>query len=234
MSSEGPWSNQVQNLVIVGGAGGGVFVYDGSPAAGNLIFSVAATAGKDGFGNQYLGGGAAWYSASSAISVQSGSTITYYTGSLSAGWTATALEITFQSSPLLIDISGSINATSGTETDPTLITTDTWHSVSIGGDWTASGVGVDGFYYTLQTDGNYLLAWDVLNNNANPGTLGTLPFTPSTDVYLQSDWAGTGPTSYNDQFSPGFEVDTSGNITGLGLFVGTLRMYGSAVLPIGL
>lgn len=52
------WSNstasvlQVQTL-IVGGSTGGVFIYNGTPATGNLIGSWAGAAGTDAFGNPY-------------------------------------------------------------------------------------------------------------------------------------------------------------------------------------
>lgn len=49
------WSSQVvvANQVIVQGSNGGVFVYNGAPAAGNLVASIAATAGTDPYGNAY-------------------------------------------------------------------------------------------------------------------------------------------------------------------------------------
>jgi hypothetical protein len=42
--------------VIVSGSNDGVFVYDGSPAAGNLIAAVAAQDGTDPYGNDYFAG----------------------------------------------------------------------------------------------------------------------------------------------------------------------------------
>ena len=54
-------SNVVRaRLVIVSGADDGVFVYDGTPAANNLIASIAAEAGTDSFGNDYPAGIAAY------------------------------------------------------------------------------------------------------------------------------------------------------------------------------
>lgn len=46
----------VANKVIVFGPNQGVFVYNGTPAAGNLEISIAATAGTDNFGNSYPSG----------------------------------------------------------------------------------------------------------------------------------------------------------------------------------
>jgi hypothetical protein len=53
--------------VVVAGATGGVFVYSGVPANGNLLSSNAGTGGTDAFGNVYLGGGFAVYSGSAAV-----------------------------------------------------------------------------------------------------------------------------------------------------------------------
>lgn len=46
----------VAQIVIIGGPHGGVFVYAPHPGAGNLIGSIAGTAGTDSFGNPYLAG----------------------------------------------------------------------------------------------------------------------------------------------------------------------------------
>lgn len=42
--------------LVVSGAGQGVFLYSGTPAAGNLIASFASSAGTDAFGNDYIEG----------------------------------------------------------------------------------------------------------------------------------------------------------------------------------
>lgn len=49
------WTSQVARQVIVDGSGSdtGVFVYDGVPASGNLIVSIAAESGTDQYGNNY-------------------------------------------------------------------------------------------------------------------------------------------------------------------------------------
>lgn len=56
----------------------GLFIYSAAPAAGDLVFSLAATAGTDPFGNAYLGGAAA-YAGTSAITVNAG-VINWWTG----------------------------------------------------------------------------------------------------------------------------------------------------------
>lgn len=47
------------NSVVVEGSGDGLFVYDGTPALGNLIIAIAAEAGTDQYGNSYSGPGIA-------------------------------------------------------------------------------------------------------------------------------------------------------------------------------
>jgi hypothetical protein len=42
--------------VIVSGSNGGVFVYSGKPAAGNMIASITGSAGTDSYGNSYYAG----------------------------------------------------------------------------------------------------------------------------------------------------------------------------------
>jgi hypothetical protein len=51
------WTNQIVDLIVVSAASSGFsgfFVYSPSPAAGNLLVSIAAQTGKDPYGNTYL------------------------------------------------------------------------------------------------------------------------------------------------------------------------------------
>lgn len=52
------WSNNsvFQVVIITGAAGSGLFVYSPTPGPGHLVASIAATGGKDAFGNAYIGG----------------------------------------------------------------------------------------------------------------------------------------------------------------------------------
>ena len=70
-------------LVIISGASDGLFVYDGTPAAGSLIGSIAATAGTDDFGNSYPAGIASYNDAD-----------TFY--ALLANTVGTAIQLIFQ------------------------------------------------------------------------------------------------------------------------------------------
>lgn len=53
-----PWSNQAVSLIVIIAGGGftGLFVYSPTPAAGNLIDSIAPAGGTDPYGNTYLSG----------------------------------------------------------------------------------------------------------------------------------------------------------------------------------
>jgi hypothetical protein len=67
------WSSQIvlANLVIIEGPHDGLFVYNGTPAAGNLIASIAPAAGTDAYGNSYVGG-ITTYSASGDVELAAG------------------------------------------------------------------------------------------------------------------------------------------------------------------
>lgn len=70
-------------LVIIEGPDDGLFVYDGTPAKGNLIASVASAAGTDDLGNPYVKGFGTYASATGAVSQLEG-------GALKVGDTADA------------------------------------------------------------------------------------------------------------------------------------------------
>jgi hypothetical protein len=57
------WNSQVvlATQVIIEGTDSALFVYNGTPAAGNLIASIASASGTDPYGNAYSGGGLAVY-----------------------------------------------------------------------------------------------------------------------------------------------------------------------------
>src|SRR5579859_5880939 len=67
-----------------------LFLYSGPPAAGNLIASAASANGTDSFGNHYLAG-LATYGSGDATALTAG-LITFYTGSLAAGWAVAATQ----------------------------------------------------------------------------------------------------------------------------------------------
>jgi hypothetical protein len=89
-ASADPFGNPIPSTVGIGGTGtfqagdtiitpSGMFVYNGTPALGNLSVSIASASGTDGFGNVYYGPGAATYVTSG------GQTIAISSGTSSAG-----------------------------------------------------------------------------------------------------------------------------------------------------
>lgn len=71
--------------VIVSGPNGGVFTYSPSVGAGNLVATSGTVAGTDPYGNIYLAGHSV-YASGFAASLQAGD-LSFYLGSLAAGWT---------------------------------------------------------------------------------------------------------------------------------------------------
>ena len=78
----------------------GQFFYSPTEAAGNLVESIANAAGVDSFGDNYVAGHAT-YGSTFATSLNAG-VVTFYTGSLSGGWTAGAQIETDGSGDLLL------------------------------------------------------------------------------------------------------------------------------------
>ena len=108
-------SAEFNNLTIRGTFAGtdfvinssGAFFYSPSEAAGNLIASIAAAAGADQFGNQYLAGVSS-YGASFASQL-GGGFVVLYSGSQLGGWAAGAQVETDVSGDLVLDsVSGKI------------------------------------------------------------------------------------------------------------------------------
>jgi hypothetical protein len=138
----------------------GLFFYSPSPGAGNLVLAVSPSAagGVDQYGNAYSYGIGTYNTGENAI-LQDGSlvivsgsdtmTISYTVGGgggeIEDGGTGMPLSVYM---PLV--------ATAGTPSSPTLITTDTWHTISLDSGWS-----LNGFYsppsYRLLPDGNMQL-----------------------------------------------------------------------------
>jgi hypothetical protein len=80
------WTNQLTNLIIlVAGSGfSGFFTYSPSPGAGNLIQSLAGSAGTDPYGNPYPQGFAS-YSSSGTTVINGGAIFTYNSNPPAAG-----------------------------------------------------------------------------------------------------------------------------------------------------
>lgn len=93
----------------------GSFFYSGTPGTGNLTFAVTS-ASSDSFGNKTVPGLSSYNSSGYATSVNSGF-IEFYTGSLGAGWSTSAIIETSGSGGLILQASGSAYITLGSEVD---------------------------------------------------------------------------------------------------------------------
>jgi hypothetical protein len=96
----------IARRVIIIGAGGELFVYSPTAAAGNLIASVAGTAGTDSYGNQFLLGIAS-YAIGFASAVTAGAVV-FYSGTFSGGWTEQGVIFTSGTQLFLRSISGGV------------------------------------------------------------------------------------------------------------------------------
>jgi hypothetical protein len=128
----------------------GAFFYSATPAAGNLINSVTATGGTDGFGNAYLAGISSYdnlFGIPAFATSSNGGIVQFYSWTGTA-WAVSAYISTSEPGPngLMIlngdmQVQNSINSVNGTSSDPTLITTDNWTTVtSFSAGFSAGGV----------------------------------------------------------------------------------------------
>lgn len=241
------WTNQVQNRVVVGGANGGVFVYSGTPAAGNLIASMAGAAGTDSFGNIYVAGDAS-YAATFATAINGGQ-IAWYTGSLSTGWTSVATGTAHVVSPsgvvfsaageiVLTNSSGSSGLSIGTAVGPNVTvlsgavsaitagvpgaanTVETWHAMSpLLNGWAAGAGNVAPQYRAVASPPNSVEVIGVLNAAAaTASTFFTLPAAYRPASQQQfAVGANSGVTAGNSAF---IQIATSGNLTVIGVGIG--------------
>jgi hypothetical protein len=180
---------EFNDIVIRGGTviGGTALYYNGTPAAGNLLVSIAATFGNDAFGNFYLAGITVYdiIGPSQILALNSnGIQQTFYSATTQAGPTDpyTAQVNCFYDPSFSAYIVGGpvgniirlqlpVTATDGSLASPTLITTDTATAASsYGTDWAASGSGADGVQFTLGNDGWVTVLVDVHTTGASPAT----------------------------------------------------------------
>ena len=191
---------EVTPIVIVGGStpGSGVFIYNGTPGAGNLIEShtpgVPVTS-TDAFGNGTVGGDAMYYKVSGVYyaSVRLGETIvSTWSASSAAGpyteintWgmmTVVPFEQAIEVIGSFIVNGGPINATAGTASNPSIITTDTWHAISL-----ATGFSSTDAEYKLNADNTVSLR-GIVNLTANEPAFtawGTLP-APTANLFIST------------------------------------------------
>jgi len=123
--------------------------------------------------------------------------------------TAGGLAVTGGTSTDTLAVSSAMTATGGTASSPTLITTDTWHSLALANGWTGQ------CFYRLQGTGRVELWVGILSATATAFQFGTMPaaYIPASAVYIAA--GATANVAAN--IAPYVEIDTSGNITMNGL-----------------
>jgi hypothetical protein len=164
----------------------GAFFYNGTPAAGNLISSIAGSAGNDQFGNAYLQG-TVTYSPITSLAVQSfNNQIILWAALSQAGPYAivSGSTITFNQAPGEIEL-GIVASTGGTVSAPSLITTDTWHSPALLNGW-ANTAGFGGFRYQLTPWNSGRIIGAISATAASAITFFTIP-----SAYLAINGLGT-------------------------------------------
>jgi hypothetical protein len=204
-------SAEFNNVTIRGGVTiGGTSLYYSTPApaANTLVESISSTAFTDSAGNSVLAGHVSYHYTSaggSSIAVAVTDTgITWYAalaGTLGP-WTAkhaiTANALT--GAGLNIDnaiVNAALTATGGTAITPSLITTDTWHAITLDAGWTA---GTQAPQYRLtaagdvQCRGTATHASVTANTNINASTPLAAPYLPGAIRFFRaadpSDSAG--------------------------------------------
>lgn len=130
----------------------GEFFYSGTPAAGNLVASRAATSGTDAFGNFYFPGDAVYvFSSGTYFALQTWQTGIILSTATAPGGPYTAIGASLGFSAAGVQVTGALTASSGlavagqltanggTAAAPTVISTDTWRTIGSFGAGFAAG-----------------------------------------------------------------------------------------------
>lgn len=151
----------------------GVFVYNGTPAFGNLIYSQTGAAGTDEFGNAYLQGSTT-YQFGIALQQIGNELIGWFAITAAGPYTLTGSSIAFGISPGSISIGGALGSIGGTAANPTKVTTDTWETMTLINGWS---VGAGG-YAQYKLEPNNRVSVRAANLVVGTVTAGTSIWTP--------------------------------------------------------
>jgi hypothetical protein len=203
------WTNQVQNQVIIAGSQGQLLVYNGTPGANNLIYSITSRQFTDPYGNLVLAGSTAYkfsnvngnfYLATNMNgTVTSGNVIEFYYASSEAGpWTRDA-------------VIGNGPLTAGA--NPTLaVTADTWHNMTLLNGWANQAGWTPARYQLLGSPPNSVRVQGVINASAaTTFVFFTLPagYVPSGN----GGYAAGANAGVPANQSPQVRWDSSGNLS---------------------
>lgn len=216
----------------------GAFFYSGTPTTGNLIASITPASGaNDGEGNAFQAGITSYTAGGEWLAMAAGM-LTFDGGCVIAEGpsgglkleiaTGGQLVVTVNGSTVILVSGGAIDldqpvvATAGTAASPTLITTDSWHAVSMAAGWsTLAGYPVPS--YKLLPSGRVAVsglathaafsANTALSNSALPAA-----YRPLTNQFIAPAEPG----------AAGLLIDTSGNLTATtGASTGTAAFTGT-------
>jgi hypothetical protein len=198
-----PWSNQVVNLIILTEATtgfSGIFGYSPNPGLGNLIFSIAAKAGIDPYGNPYPAG----LDAAGGIGVQTYTQATAPSGTIVTGsiWIDTAM-------------GNSIYIWNGTSWVPYTLGTQAITPGSITATLLSAGIIVAGI-----VNGTTIMGGTLIADGANGGIF-VYSGTPANGNLIGS-WAGmAGTDGEGNAYPEGLNV-TMGTISGIAITGNTI------------
>lgn len=234
--------NLIVTILNVVGAGDGVFVYDsatGQAPNGLRVSITGPSTLTDSEGNAIVGELTAYTKVSSSLYYamsMSGDEIQFFTATSEAGpWTATGVSIVQQSNGLQINFGSAdilfnsstgaittnapltvngepITSTGGTQANPTIITTDSWHAQTLTtpANWTVNNQPQCTFYpdNTVELQGEITAAAAI----ATGASLLTLPsgyFNPNKSMRLTANY-NTGTASVNAVL---LNISTAGVVT---------------------
>lgn len=218
----GPGSSFTGTDYIINSSG--VFFYSGTPALGNLIISNAPSSGTDGFGNAYLSGVVNYTPGTTYFAEQLfQASVLFYSATSGAGpWTQVgsilcpggAAGMQFQSSPGGFTFGGgSLISVAGTATSPTLITTDTWHNITLINGW-ANNAGFVASRYKMMENHSVRVQGVINANAATSGTFGILPAGPPSYRPTNPSGAPVGANAGTTAGTvPQLRWDTAGNLS---------------------
>lgn len=218
-----PGASSTQERIVIDGIRGAIFLYDNT---GALVGSESPVSGTDNASNAYLAGKATYFDSGLGYLLactNNGSQVIFYTALTSAGpWTQLASMSSSQSGDIILQpsagrsvnltnliVTGKITSTSGTQANPTLITTDTWHNFAYSNGWAA---GANGAQYRLTAQGDLQISAQFTPGTTTNGTtIATLPagWRPATGKAVPCYGDGTAATGGN----PYLFVNTNGTIT---------------------
>jgi hypothetical protein len=118
--------------------------------------------------------------------------------------------------------------------------TESWHALSlVSGQASASGNGVNGFWYIYRSDNEVELLWDINATNTGGAYIGVMPagYIPQKQLNLSSGWYGTAHSTYQSNFQPHINIQGAkdpvpGAIYTYGGNVQPLAFFGRAKYPL--